>query len=87
MSHRVPQHVPPFVTNSLMIRQEIQRFESVHPCIYALYDLIEEGLPADSPLQRQLHDYIVCIEGITWFKVLYLHEKMTYDLYVYIYVL
>ena len=63
MSHRVPQRVPPFVTNSLMIRQEIQRFESVHPCIYALYDLIEEGLPENSLLQRQLHDYIVCIEG------------------------
>ncbi|ESO08391.1 hypothetical protein HELRODRAFT_110061 [Helobdella robusta] len=62
MAQRIPQHIPPYVTNSLMIRQEIQRFESVHPCIYALYDLIEEGLPADSPLQRQLHDYIVCIE-------------------------
>ena len=31
----------PFFSNSLAIRQEIQRFESVHPSIYAIYDLIE----------------------------------------------
>ena len=40
-----PPHVigapTPFFSNSLAIRQEIQRFESVHPSIYAIYDLIE----------------------------------------------
>ena len=40
-----PTHVigaqTPFFSNSLAIRQEIQRFESVHPSIYAIYDLIE----------------------------------------------
>ena len=40
-----PTHVigaqTPFFSNSLAIRQEIQRFESVHPSIYAIYDRIE----------------------------------------------
>lgn len=50
--------------NSLVsneIRQEIQRFESVHPSIYAIYDLIE-GI-ADISLQNQIRDHVVSIEG------------------------
>ena len=35
-------HMQPYLSNSLAIRQEIQRFESVHPSIYAIYDLIEQ---------------------------------------------
>ena len=29
------------VTNGIFIRKEIQRFESVHPNIYSIYDLID----------------------------------------------
>lgn len=43
------------------IRQEIQRFESVHPSIYAIYDLIE-GIE-DLNLQSQIRDHVVNIEG------------------------
>lgn len=54
-----------FVGNntSLAIRQEIQRFESVHPSIYAIYDLIE--LIPDPLLAQQIREHVVCIEGKT----------------------
>ena len=51
----------PYWNNSLAIRQEIQRFESVHPSIYAIYDLIE-SIP-DPVLGQQIRDHVVCIEG------------------------
>ncbi|KAK3912115.1 Centaurin-gamma-1A [Frankliniella fusca] len=46
--------------NSIAIRQEIQRFESVHPSIYAIYDLIE--LVPDQLIAQQIRDHVVCIE-------------------------
>jgi len=51
-----------YPNNSPSIRQEIQRFESVHPCIYALYDLIE--VVTDPMIQHQIREHIVCIEGM-----------------------
>lgn len=42
-------------------RHEIQRFESVHPSIYAIYDLIE--LVPDPLLAQQIREHVVCIEG------------------------
>ncbi|XP_074653426.1 arf-GAP with GTPase, ANK repeat and PH domain-containing protein 1-like [Tubulanus polymorphus] len=54
------QQQQPQLNNSLSIRQEIQRFESVHPSIYAIYDLIEEIRDAD--LQDRVRDHVVCIE-------------------------
>ena len=53
--------VQPYWNNSMAIRQEIQRFESVHPSIYAIYDLIE-SIP-DPVLGQQIRDHVVCIEG------------------------
>ena len=53
--------VQPYWNNSAAIRQEIQRFESVHPSIYAIYDLIE-SIP-DPVLGQQIRDHVVCIEG------------------------
>ncbi|XP_043195778.1 centaurin-gamma-1A-like [Amphibalanus amphitrite] len=50
----------PFVSNSHAIRQEIQRFESVHPSIYAIYDLIEHV--QDPALAQQIREHVVCIE-------------------------
>lgn len=50
-----------FQTNSHAIRQEIQRFESVHPSIYAIYDLIE-AIP-DLLVQQQIREHVICIEG------------------------
>ncbi|KAF5283059.1 hypothetical protein FQR65_LT14076 [Abscondita terminalis] len=56
-------HIQPYLNNSLAIRQEIQRFESVHPSIYAIYDLIDllpDGLVG---IAQQIRDHVVCIEG------------------------
>ena len=47
--------------SSMAIRHEIQRFESVHPSIYAIYDLIE--LVPDPLLAQQIREHVVCIEG------------------------
>lgn len=59
--------VQPYWNNSLAIRQEIQRFESVHPSIYAIYDLIE-SIP-DAILGQQIRDHVVCIEGKDLFLI------------------
>jgi Arf-GAP/GTPase/ANK repeat/PH domain-containing protein 1/3 len=48
------------ITNSLFIRKEIQRFESVHPNIYSIYDLIDSI--GDFNLQQQIREHIVNIE-------------------------
>ncbi|KAI1729001.1 putative GTPase activating protein for arf domain-containing protein [Ditylenchus destructor] len=45
---------------SQQIQLEIQRFESVHPCIYAVYDLIDTI--ADTTLQDQLREQVLSIE-------------------------
>lgn len=47
--------------HSLAIRQEIQRFESVHPSIYAIYDLID--LLTDTHIAKQIREHVVAIEG------------------------
>lgn len=54
-------HLQSLFNNSLAIRQEIQRFESVHPSIYAIYHLID--LLDDSQVAAQIRDHVVCIEG------------------------
>ncbi|KAL9707663.1 hypothetical protein quinque_011181 [Culex quinquefasciatus] len=56
-------HLQSLFNNSLAIRQEIQRFESVHPSIYAIYHLID--LLDDSQVASQIRDHVVCIEGLT----------------------
>lgn len=56
------QHTQACLNTSLSIRQEIQRFESVHPSIYALYDLVE--LVPDPLLAQQIRDHVVAIEGM-----------------------
>ena len=61
MNNRPMNQVQPYWNNSQAIRQEIQRFESVHPSIYAIYDLIE-SIP-DPVLGQQIRDHVVCIEG------------------------
>lgn len=57
MTNRLGQ---PYLSSSLAIRQEIQRFESVHPSIYAIYDIIE--LVQDPLLAQQIREHVVCIE-------------------------
>ncbi|XP_073823770.1 uncharacterized protein isoform X1 [Musca autumnalis] len=61
-----PPPVPPqpLISNSLAIRQEIQRFESVHPSIYAIYDLIDLLPITDAQIAQQIRDHVVCIEGM-----------------------
>lgn len=53
---------------SLAIRQEIQRFESVHPSIYAIYDLID--LISDTHIAKQIREHVVAIEGTPIFTLL-----------------
>lgn len=60
-------------STSMSIRHEIQRFESVHPSIYAIYDLIE--LIPDQLLSQQIREHVVCIEGKTCFS-----ESLHFDL-------
>ena len=59
-------------STSMSIRHEIQRFESVHPSIYAIYDLIE--LIPDQLLSQQIREHVVCIEG----KEIYRHPTFVY---------
>ncbi|XP_028969101.1 centaurin-gamma-1A [Galendromus occidentalis] len=54
------QRSSPFLSSSLSIRQEIDRFESVHPSIYAIYDLIEAL--NDQFISQQVREHVVCIE-------------------------
>lgn len=81
------QHLQAFLNNSLAIRQEIQRFESVHPSIYAIYDLIE--LIPDQQVAQQIRDHVVCIEGesifiyksiLTGTKRIYVPREIRYPL-------
>ncbi|BFF94108.1 centaurin-gamma-1A [Drosophila madeirensis] len=57
-----PQPPQPLISNSLAIRQEIQRFESVHPSIYAIYDLIDLLPLSDAQIAQSIRDHVVCIE-------------------------
>ncbi|XP_021703476.1 centaurin-gamma-1A isoform X1 [Aedes aegypti] len=59
-SSRAAHHLQSLFNNSLAIRQEIQRFESVHPSIYAIYHLID--LLDDGQVAAQIRDHVVCIE-------------------------
>lgn len=54
-------HQTTIINNPYAIRQEIQRFESVHPSIYAIYDLIE--LIPDIQVATQVREHLVNIEG------------------------
>uniref|UniRef100_A0A674N4V1 Arf-GAP with GTPase, ANK repeat and PH domain-containing protein 1 n=2 Tax=Tetraodontidae TaxID=31031 RepID=A0A674N4V1_TAKRU len=48
------------LANSAAIRAEIQRFESVHPNIYSIYELLEQ---VDEPqLQNQIREHVIAIE-------------------------
>lgn len=60
------------------IFEEIQRFESVHPCIYALYNLIEQ-LP-DLRLQENFREQVIRIEGFYFFKLYF--KKIYLDAFV-----
>uniref|UniRef100_A0A8C6UHN7 ArfGAP with GTPase domain, ankyrin repeat and PH domain 1 n=1 Tax=Neogobius melanostomus TaxID=47308 RepID=A0A8C6UHN7_9GOBI len=53
----IPQHL----ATSAAIRSEIQRFESVHPNIYSIYELLER---VEEPvLQNQIREHVIAIEG------------------------
>jgi Arf-GAP/GTPase/ANK repeat/PH domain-containing protein 1/3 len=50
------------ITNSSFIKSEIERFESVHPSIYSIYELIED-IKDQSAIQTQIRDHVMVIEG------------------------
>jgi Arf-GAP/GTPase/ANK repeat/PH domain-containing protein 1/3 len=58
---RSPTNAQTSVVQSLAIRQEIQRFESVHPSIYAVFDLLDQ-IP-DPMISNQIREHVVNIEG------------------------
>lgn len=66
-----------FFNNPLAIRQEIQRFESVHPSIYAIYDLIE--LIPDQQVAQQIRDHVVCIEGKLIIIICFSHNYLVHN--------
>ncbi|CAM2100074.1 unnamed protein product [Caretta caretta] len=51
------------LANSAAIRAEIQRFESVHPNIYSVYELLERV--EEPALQGQLREHVIAIEGVS----------------------
>lgn len=57
---QIKSNIQQQMTNGLFIRKEIQRFESVHPNIYTVYDLIDAI--SDFNLQQQIREHIVNIE-------------------------
>lgn len=60
MSHRFrAQH--PYYSNSHAIRQELQRYESVHPNIYVIYDHLQ--LLPDPFLAQDIWKHVVFLEG------------------------
>ncbi|XP_063075793.1 arf-GAP with GTPase, ANK repeat and PH domain-containing protein 3-like [Engraulis encrasicolus] len=65
VSGQAAQSGPPgsqfVLSNSAAIRAEIHRFESVHPNIYAIYDLIERI--DDLALQNQIREHVISIEA------------------------
>uniref|UniRef100_A0A8C2TT31 Arf-GAP with GTPase, ANK repeat and PH domain-containing protein 1 n=1 Tax=Coturnix japonica TaxID=93934 RepID=A0A8C2TT31_COTJA len=55
-----PSMGPGALANSAAIRAEIQRFESVHPNIYSIYELLER---VEEPvLQNQIREHVIAIE-------------------------
>jgi Arf-GAP/GTPase/ANK repeat/PH domain-containing protein 1/3 len=51
------------LTNSSFIKSEIERFESVHPSIYSIYELIDE-IKDQLNLQPQIREHVMIIEGL-----------------------
>lgn len=57
------------------IRQEISRFEAVHPAIYSIYELLE--MVHDPLLAQQIREQVMHIEGSLLFRMRLLREKKT----------
>ncbi|XP_072833476.1 arf-GAP with GTPase, ANK repeat and PH domain-containing protein 1 isoform X9 [Pogona vitticeps] len=62
MNYQHPQHPQQQqqLANSAAIRAEIQRFESVHPNIYSIYELLERV--EEPALQNQIREHVIAIE-------------------------
>ncbi len=56
------------LTNSSFIKSEIERFESVHPSIYSIYELIDE-IKDPLNIQPQIRDHVMIIEGFLFRKI------------------
>ena len=50
-------------SNSSFIKSEIERFESVHPSIYSIYELID-GIKNQLNTQTHIREHVMIIEGI-----------------------
>lgn len=50
------------MTNSSFIKSEIERFESVHPSIYSIYELIDE-IKDQLTTQANIRENVMIIEG------------------------
>ncbi|ULT99957.1 hypothetical protein L3Y34_000905 [Caenorhabditis briggsae] len=54
--------------HSEQIRAEIQRFESVHPCIYQIYDLLNLLPDGCHAISEQIREQIVSVEELYIFE-------------------
>lgn len=64
------------LANSAAIRAEIQRFESVHPNIYSIYELLER---VEEPvLQNQIREHVIAIEGRSDIRNIHVLQPLTY---------
>lgn len=61
-NHFLPMNPQLQLTNSSFIKSEIERFESVHPSIYSVYELIDE-IKDQLTLQPQIREHVMIIEG------------------------
>lgn len=51
-------------TQSVLIRQEITRFESVHPSIYAIHELLDQLTDENfNEIQDEIREHVTNIEG------------------------
>ncbi|OCT63740.1 hypothetical protein XELAEV_18044835mg [Xenopus laevis] len=64
------------LANSAAIRAEIQRFESVHPNIYSIYELLER---LDEPvLQNQIREHVIAIEVLCGYSFVYVCVRLPF---------
>ena len=65
---------PLLITNSNAIRSEVVRFESVHPAIYAIYDLLEQI--TEPELYFNIKEQVINIEGTTFSEIIHSRLKV-----------
>ena len=63
------------MTNSSFIKAEIERFESVHPSIYSIYELLDE-IKDQINTPSQIREHVMIIEGFFFFKLFFDNDQL-----------